>query len=426
MLTLLCVNNYYYPRGGAEVVFLEQERLFRAAGWQVVPFAMRHPHNLATPWSDYFVDEIEFGHAYSPWEKLRRVPKVIFSLEARRKLRRLLDAVPVSVCHLHNIYHHISPSILGVLRQRAVPVVLTLHDLKLACPAYKMLAHDGVCERCKGGHLRHVMGHRCVKGSLALSALAYLEARLHRMLNTYGGNVDRFTVPSRFYLHKLVEWGVPADKLVYVPNFVDVDAFRPRTRVGRSFLYFGRLGPEKGTTTLIAAAARAQVPLHIAGTGPEEAPARRLAERLGAEVIFLGHLSGAPLRAAIAAARATVLPSEWYENAPMSVLESYASGVPVLGAAIGGIGELIRENETGATFSSGSVEDLAARLRWLADLPDRRVTEMGQCARAWVEREFTAAQYRHRLSQLYAELGVTGSTDVRCECKAVPQAASAD
>ena len=408
------------------MVFLEQERLFREAGWQVVPFAMHHPRNLPTPWAEHFVDEIEFGHAYSPWQKLRRVPKVVFSIEARRKLRGLLDVVKADVCHLHNIYHHISPSILPVLRQRGIPTVLTLHDLKLACPAYKMLTHDGICERCKENQLFHVITHRCIKGSLALSALAYVEGRLHRALDSYGANVDRFVVPSRFYMNKLTEWGLPAEKLVHVPNFVDVDAFRPRQRVGRPFLYFGRLGLEKGLATLVRAAAMARVPLHIAGTGPEEERLRDIAEQSRAEVVFLGHLTGAPLKAAIAGARATVLPSEWYENAPMSVLESYASGVPVLGAAIGGIGELIRENETGATFSSGSVEDLAARLRWLADMPDRRVTEMGQCARAWVEREFTAPQYRARLSQLYAELGVSGFKDVRCERKAVPQAAATD
>ena len=111
MPTLLSINNYYYRRGGAEVVFLEQNRLFETAGWSVVPFAMQHPKNLASPWSKYFVDEIEFGEEYSVWEKLLKVPKVIYSLEARRKLGALLNDAKPDIAHAHNVYHHMSPSI---------------------------------------------------------------------------------------------------------------------------------------------------------------------------------------------------------------------------------------------------------------------------------------------------------------------------
>ena len=172
MATLLAINNYYYYRGGAETLFLEHNRIFQDLGWQVVPFAMRHAQNLATPWSEFFVDEVEFGNDYSLREKLVRVPKVIYSFEAREKLARLLKAVEPDVCHAHNIYHHISPSILGLLKRRGIPTVLTLHDLKIACPAYSMLTHDGICERCRGGRLYNVLAHRCIKGSRALSAIA--------------------------------------------------------------------------------------------------------------------------------------------------------------------------------------------------------------------------------------------------------------
>ena len=176
MPTLLSVNNYYYRRGGAEVVFLGQNRLFEDIGWRVIPFSMQHSSNFDTPWSEYFVNEIEFGAQYSTWQKLAWIPKVIYSFEARRKLARLVDMVQPDVCHAHNIYHHLSPAILSLVKSRGVPVVLTLHDLKLACPAYKMLTHDGICERCKGGRLYNVMWHRCIKESISLSAVVMLEA----------------------------------------------------------------------------------------------------------------------------------------------------------------------------------------------------------------------------------------------------------
>ena len=137
---LLAVNNYYYPRGGAEVLFLEHNRLFENIGWQVVPFAMRHPKNLPTPWADYFPDEIEFGASYGVAGRLTRASRVIYSLQARRRLRRLLDAVAPQIAHVHNVYHHLSPSFLPLLRERGIRTVMTVHDLKLACPAYTMIS----------------------------------------------------------------------------------------------------------------------------------------------------------------------------------------------------------------------------------------------------------------------------------------------
>ncbi len=219
MATLLSINNYHYYRGGAETVFLEHNRMFESQDWRVVPFSMHHPKNLPTPWSSYFIDEIELGSDYSLREKLIRVPKVIYSFEARRKLGRLLDETRPDVCHGHNIYHHISPSILSLLKQRGVPTVLTLHDLKLACPAYSMLATDGICERCRGGKFYNVVTHRCLKGSLAMSAIVWTEAVLHRWLGSYLDCVNCFVVPSRFYIEKFVEWGFPRAKFQSCAQF---------------------------------------------------------------------------------------------------------------------------------------------------------------------------------------------------------------
>lgn len=405
MSVLLSVNNYYYYRGGAETVFLEHNRMFEGAGWQVVPFAMRHPKNLETPWSRHFVDEIELGADYSLGEKIARVPKVIYSFEARRKLSRLLAEVAPDVCHAHNIYHHVSPSILGLLKQRDVPVVMTLHDLKIACPAYSMLTHDGICERCRGGRVHNVVVHRCIKGSRALSSIAMAEAVLHRLLGTYDTCVDRFIVPSRFYLEKLVEWGKPRSMFRHVPNFVDASGYSPQFAPGRSFVYVGRLSREKGIATLLRAAAAAGCHVSVVGTGPQDEELQTLAATLGVSVTFHGYLRGDALHAAIRDARAVVLPSEWYENAPLSVLESYALGKPVIGARIGGIPELIREGETGIGFESADVASLTTALRRIVTLPDAQVEEMGRNARRWVEEEFTAERYRQSVLAVYEGLG---------------------
>jgi len=406
--TLLSINNYFYRRGGAEVVFLEQNRLFEEIGWQVVPFAMQHPKNLESSWQDYFVEEIEFGEAYSLWQKAARAAKITYSFEARRKIGELVARVKPEVAHAHNVYHHISPAIFGRLKALGIPTVLTLHDLKIACPAYKMLTHDGICERCKGGAIWNVALHRCVKNSLPLSAVIMMESATHRLLGCYSRDVDRFVVPSRFYLEKFVEWGWPRERFTHVPNFVDVNSHEPDEQVGAAFVFFGRLGPEKGLSTFVRAAAKAGVKAWIVGTGPEEEGLRRLAGEVQADVEFLGYRTGQALHEAIRRARAMVLPSEWYENAPMSVMEAYALGRPVIGARIGGIPELIREGETGVVFESGNVDDLAAAMARMAHMPDSDVLAMGMAGRTWMERDFTAERYRERLLALYSDLGVKG------------------
>lgn len=406
MKRLLSINNYNYRRGGAEVVFLEQNRLLQEAGWDVAVFAMQHENNEASPWSKYFVEEIEFGQPYTPSEKLGKFPKTIYSFEAQKKISALIDAFSPDLAHGHNIYHHISPSILPVLRSRGVPTVLTLHDLKIACPAYKMLTHDGVCERCKGGNLFNVIRHRCVKDSLAVSALVFAEAAVNRLLSSYRDNVTKFVVPSQFYRDKFVEWGWPQDRFTYIPNFVDVERLKPHSHKENYFVFFGRLGPEKGLLTLIDAAAMAGISLVIVGTGPEEHRVRQRVAESGANVAIVGYKSGAELHDIVSRARATVLPSEWYENAPMSVMESYALGTPVIGAAIGGIPELVREGETGHLFESGSARALAQALSGIRCAPDASVSEMGRSGREWVERAFTAERYRENLLALYKDLGV--------------------
>jgi len=401
---LLSINNYHYRRGGAEVVFLEHNRLFAESGWEVIPFAMRHPSNLPAASDRHFVEEIELGRSYGLADKLVRAARVVYSREAQGKIAALIKETRPQIAHAHNVYHHISPSIFPVLRQAGIPVVMTVHDLKLACPAYTMHVGGAVCERCRGGRIHNVLLNRCIKGSAALSGLVMVETAVHRALGLYRSNVARFVVPSRFVIDKLVAWGWERDRFVHIPNFVETAQFDPRGAPGRGFLYFGRLSPEKGLDTLIRAAALARRPVTIVGAGSERESLERLAADLGADATFLGHRTGEALHDAIRACRAVVLPSTWYENAPMSVLEAYALCRPVIGSAIGGIPELIRENETGATVPPGDVEALAAALERFAGLGSDRIAAMGAAGRAMVEQNFSRTLYRDRMLDLYASL----------------------
>jgi len=405
MPKLLSINNYYYRRGGAESVFFDHNRLFEGAGWEVVPFSMQHAENLPSHWSHDFANTTDGSMEGSPIKKISRAITTIYSTDAARRIRRVVSASRPDIAHAHNIYHHLSPSILVELRRRGVPIVMTLHDLKLVCPAYKMHSQGVVCEKCRGGALRNVISNRCIKDSLAMSALVWLESTIHRALNLYVGTVTRFVVPSRFFLGKFAEWGIDTSRFVHIPNFVDVDKFESAQEWGEAFVYFGRLSPEKGIATLIKAAAQARVRLRIVGTGPEEANLRQLAARLGVDVDFTGYLTGAPLRAAIASARAVVIPSEWYENAPLSVMEASALERPIIGANIGGIPELIREGETGFVFTSGSVESLAHTLGQVGQMPMSALRRLGAAGRDWMRAEFGPVAYQRRMLDLYGGLG---------------------
>jgi glycosyltransferase involved in cell wall biosynthesis len=403
--TLLSINNYYYPRGGAEVAFFRHNGMLNDAGFRVVPFAMNHRLNVGGAERSEFASELEYGgDSDSLFTKLRKGLKAVYSFEARTKLARLIDRSAPDVCHAHNVYHHLSPSILSLVRSRGIPLVMTLHDLKLACPAYSMLSHDGVCERCRDGRLYQVVTNRCMKGSFALSALVMVESYLHRFLRSYLRNVDRFIVPSKFYLSKLVEWGYPAERFEYVPNFVAAESFDACYSPGKRFVYFGRLAREKGVATLLRAAAQAKVGVDVIGTGPMEPELRTLAG--DGDVRFLGFMTGANLNAAVAAARAVVVPSEVYENAPLAVLEGAALGKPLIVARIGGLPELVVESESSWSFEPRSVAELAAILRRVAAMPDARVAAAGMAARRHVEQQFSPQRYLERIRSIYGELGV--------------------
>lgn len=403
---LLNVNNYHYRRGGSDSVYFEHAALMGKLGWDNGFFSMHHPQNLESEWSRYFIDELEFGRNYSLARQVVNATKVVYSFEAQRKLEQLLQAFPADIAHLHCIYHHLSPSILDTLHRAGIPAVMTAHDLKIACPAYKMLNRTGVCERCNGGSLVNVVRHRCVRDSLGASAVVLLESSLHRWRQTYRNRLSRIVVPSRFFLEKFVEWGWPREVFVHIPNFVDADLFTPGYEPSSHFLYFGRLAPEKGLVTLMRAAAKAKVSLRVVGTGPMEGELHALQATLQADIEFLGYRTGADLHGLIRAARATVLPSEWYENAPMSVLESCALGTPVIGARIGGIPESLQEGETGWSFESGNVDDLAGVLARVAATDSSRLVQMGRSARQHVATHFSRARYASAMASLYSELGV--------------------
>ncbi len=405
---LLLGNKFWYPKGGTETYLLELLEELPGRGCEVIPFAMKHAGNWPTPFSEFFVDEVDYHAPQSWYGSARTAARLLYSRHAAAKLEALVEAHPPDLAHLHNIYHQLSPAILPRLADRGIPVAMTLHDLKLACPNYKMRTEGRICERCVGGGYHHAVLHRCVDESTMHSALCAFELFAHRRSGLYENNVTRFIVPSRFYRTKMIEAGIPAGKLVWIPNFTHIDRYSPSYAESDYFLYFGRLSEEKGLSTLIdAVRGLDRGHLLVAGDGPMRPGLETAIEGLR-HVTLLGPKHGSELVDLIRGARFSVLPSEWYENCPMSIIESFACGTPVVGARIGGIPELVEHGETGLLFESGSSLDLRAQIEYLLARGDEAV-RMGRAARAKAEREYGPRRHMDRLMSLYDELlGIDG------------------
>lgn len=402
MRRLLIGNKYFFRKGGAETYLFDLFDELPARGWELVQFSMQHERNEPTPYAPYFVDKVDYHEHGSLIGEARAAMRLLYSNQARANMERLVRDTRPHLAHLHNIYHQISPSILPVLKRHGVPVVMTLHDLKLACPNYKMRTGGKICERCLGGDFYQAVVHRCVQDSRLKSALCALEAYLARWTRVYLDNVDLFITPSEFYRRKLIEGGVPAQQLVTLASFVHPEQYTPRYDKGDYFLYLGRLSEEKGIMSLVRAAAGLPGKrLLIAGEGPmQEAIEALLRAQHVSNVELVGMQSGQALIELIRGARCVVVPSEWYENCPRSAIEAMACGTPVIGADIGGIPDMVEDGVTGLLFEAFSVDALRAAILRLHD-DDDLIAELGRNARAKVEQRYSIGAHLEQLLAIY-------------------------
>lgn len=403
-MTVLQVNKFHYLKGGAERYYLDVSGLLRTGDTRVIHLAMRHPENVAAGPDDVFVSSVDYRSAMSFSAKARQGMRSIYNTEASRAARGIARRLRPNVAHLHNIYHQLSPSIVRALDAEGVPVVQTLHDYKLICPAYLLITNGEICERCRGGKYYETVLHRCLLDSRAASVVGMMEAYLHRWIRSYE-KVRLFICPSQFLLEKVASFGVDRSRLVNLPYFLPIDRYEPAPATDGYYVYAGRISREKGLATLLAAHARlpqaSRPALRILGDGPVRPAleATRGALRLD-DVTFEGYQPPARLREIVARARFVAVPSEWYENYPYAILEAFALARPVLGSRIGGIPELVRDGETGITAPPFDPDGLAAGIAALS-ADGAKADAMGKAARAWVGANLAPAQHLERLLALY-------------------------
>ncbi|MBO4965252.1 MAG: glycosyltransferase [Muribaculaceae bacterium] len=397
-MKILIVNKFFYPRGGDCVVAMATRRLLQEMGHEVRVFAMNHPDNVDIEDVSGYATEVSFAGGMK--SKIAGARRIFGKGDIVESAARVLDDFRPDVVHLHNVHSYLSPVIGEMAAKRGIRVVWTLHDYKLLCPSYACRRPGGeLCEECFHGGLR-VVHNRCMKGSLVQSVMADLESRSWNR-----ARLSRFTscfiAPSQFMRNKMLEGGYGAHKVIALHNFIDPEKSASLARGAQNkerdyFCYVGRLSEEKGVETLLKGVNDSGVRFKVGGDGP-------LSEELRTKysdnpnIEFLGQLDADGVVKLLSGAKASVIPSECYENNPLSVIESLCAGTPVIGASIGGIPELITEKD-GILFHPGNAEEIG---RILKDFGKRHPFDNEAISRRALE-QFSRDRHYAELMKIYS------------------------
>jgi glycosyltransferase involved in cell wall biosynthesis len=376
-MRILILHNEYQHRGGEDAVADAEAALLTSRGHEVYRFSR---HN----------DEVGAMH------RAQLAMQTVWSAPSAKTLRSLVDSFRPDVVHAHNTFPLISPSAYWAAAAAHVPVVQTLHNFRLLCPQAMFLREGRVCEDCLGRTPWRGAVRACYRGSRAQSTVLATSTILHRAVGTYRNKVTRYIALNEFCRGKFIEGGLPAERIVVKPNFVQAAA--PSSHAREGFLFVGRLSAEKGISVLAQASARLpDTTIRVAGTGPESPAVSQCAGMQS-----LGALKVDEVRAEMQRACALLVPSIWYETFGLVVVEAFACGLPVIASRIGVLPGLVEDGVTGLLFEPGNAQDLAHKMAWAAAHPEEMAL-MGRRARARYEAEFTPDRNYAQLISIYQD-----------------------
>jgi glycosyltransferase involved in cell wall biosynthesis len=336
--------------------------------------------------------------------------RTIWASDSKRDFSELLRREKPDVVHVHNTFVMISPSIYSACYEAKIPVVQTLHNYRLLCAAGTFFRDGKLCEECLQNSLWRGVEHSCYHDSFSASSVVALMLAYHRLRHTWQREISCFVALSQFARNKFMEGGLPGEKIFVKPNFVSPDP-GARTGIGDYALFAGRISPEKGVGTIVAAwkHLKLSVPLVIIGGGPDLEPLRAQAACDGlTNVQFLGQRPREETLSAINNSRFTIISSEWYETFCLAIAESFACSTPVICSRLGVMQELVDDRRTGLHFSPGDPQDLAAKVEWAWTHPEE-MRSMGVAARAEYESKYTAEKNYPQLLKIYER--ATGNTN---------------
>lgn len=382
-MKILQVHNYYKFPGGEDRVFAAETEILKRNGNEVITYTVNN--NSIGSRSSFSV-----------------ACNTIWAENSRRKFVQILADKKPDVIHFHNTFPLISPSAYYACNEARIPVIQTLHNYRLLCPAAILFRNGNVCEDCVG-KLLPLSGilYGCYRKSRLQTTVVSAMLVIHRLLRTWRERVNLYIALTDFTRRKYIEGGLPAEKVIVKPNFIYFD---PGVQRGgrKYFLFVGRLSQEKGIRTLLKAwRGLDKIPLKIAGDGPlgdETELSVKLKKAQNIEL--LGRCSHDEIVALMKEACCLILPSEWYECFSVAIIEAFACGLPVITSPLGAMSELIDEKQTGMFFKSGDVQDLKAKVEWAWTHLDK-VEQMSKEVRNEYEIKYTAERNYKLLMEIY-------------------------
>lgn len=404
-MKILLIDVYNFNKGGAETVCFNTGKLLEEHGHKVVYFTLKWFHNKPSPFSKYFPESKETRDGLL--KQVKNLINYFYHFEAAKKIEQLILDEKPDLAHIHLMWGQITPSIFPVLKKYHIPILFTVHDYRIVCPAYTFRDGNGrICEACQGRHFYKCFTHTCCKGSKMMSAIMAAEQYFRNVFFNPAKYIDGFIYVSNF-ARSIQEKYMPLLKSkpnITLYNFSTSIVCEPRTMpTDKYFLFFGRLSYEKGVMTLLKAFKDLpQCRLKVVGTGPKEEELKAFARDNGMKnVTFLGYKTGKELTDLVSNAYFVIVPSEWYENNPMTIIEAYSVGTPVIGARIGGIPEIVVDGQTGFRFESGNVENLCRIILQADSLDNNAYTALSRGTIDFANQNLSKESYWKKLIDFY-------------------------
>lgn len=395
-MKILLINNFHYQKGGSETVYFNNARLLEQAGHEVCFFSVDREENIETPFAKYFIADS------SKMSKVTGLLKYFYNKEAEKNLEELILAERPDIAHAHLMWGCTAPSIFGILKKYRIPLVHTVHDYRMVCPAYTFKDGEHICEECRGKHFYKCAINRCNKGSLLMSTVMAAEMYYRNIFFNPSKNINGLIYVSNFAKMKHEE---------YAPRFRDIPSMvlynctqKQDNKVkgrGDYFLYFGRLSHEKGVEKVIEVFKNMpNIKLKVVGNGPIEPDLRQHASGC-LNIEFLGFKKGEELHDLVRNAQFVIVPSQWYENNPMTIVEAYSFGTPIIGSDLGGIPEIIRDDITGFVFKHDSMDSLKHKIIAASEMSNQSYFNMSGNALKFYEDNFSEKGYSEKLLEFY-------------------------
>ncbi len=406
-MKILFINNFFTQFGGAENIMLKEALLLQQDGHEAFFFAADRKPYLIENYShaEFFPKFLDY-RGLPKSEALKNLFRPFYNIEAKRNLIKMIEKIRPDVIHIHNIHYHLTPSVLEALKKFNIPVIMTIHDTRLMCPAgtFSLNAQKPCIEKlCIKGNFLPCIKNKCKNSNLKESLITALEFAFNRTSNLYG-RVDCFITPSTALLNLAIETGILASKLIHINNFADDDFFKSPPVYGKEsyFLYAGRLSKEKGLDTLLETAVKLpEASFKIAGSGPTENYHKKKALFMKLKnVEFLGHQTKEEIISLYKNAFAGILPCKWFEIFGLSTVEAFACGKPVIASNLCAIPEIIDEGLNGLLFEAGNSQQLAEKVGFLIQ-NKAVVSDMGKNALAKAQSEYTEKVHYRKLLDLY-------------------------